>query len=157
MKRAVSLLTAFMIVVAGSRPIQASTPEITAQIFGIELCPQFICGAAIFSGVVAGRVGTNPPAFGTFAVAILHDDLTDDQTLIRGGVFEIRIGLRRFRGVVEPLGTITYNGNNTFAVEAVLTIQHGGSGVMYFCGTLDHRGFPTISGLIAQQPGVCPQ
>lgn len=158
MKRAVSLLTAFLILLAGSRPVRASNPDITAQIFGIELCPQVICGAAIFSGVVVGRVDNNPPALGTFAVAILHDQLPDplEKANITGGVFEIRIGLRRFRGVV-PSGTLLNNGGNTFTVDAVLTITKGGSGNLYFCGILNHNVFPpTIIGAIDQTPG-CPQ
>jgi len=146
-----------MIVVAVSRPVQAvSDPVIDARIFGIELCPQFICGAAIFSGVVAGQVGNNPRAFGTFAVAIIHEDLPDpgQEAAIVDGVFEIRVRLQRIRGVVSD-GTLTNNGDNTFTVEAVLTIA-GGGGEAFFCGTLDHRGFPTISGTIAQVPGCIP-
>ncbi|MCA1559085.1 MAG: hypothetical protein LC753_13585 [Acidobacteria bacterium] len=153
MKRAVSLLTALMILVAASRPVQASTPAITAQIFGIELCPQFICGAAIFTGVLAGQVGNNPYAFGTFTVAITHEELPQvagQQADLTGGVFEIRVGWRRFRGDVSS-GTLTKNANNSFTVQAVLTIQRGGSGDMNFLGTLDHTVFPpTISGFIYQ-------
>jgi hypothetical protein len=153
MKRAVSLLTAVLILVAGSRPVQASNPEITAQVFGIELCPQFICGAAIFSGVLAGQVDGNPPAFGTFTVATTHEALPQvagAQSDLTGGVFEIRVGFRRFRGVVSS-GTLTKNLNNSFTVYAVLTITRGGSGDMNFLGTLDHTVFPpTISGFIFQ-------
>jgi hypothetical protein len=155
MKRTVSLLTALMILVAGSRHVQASNPEINAQIFGIELCPQFICGAAFFTGFLGGQVGANPAAFGTFLVAITHTTPLpakpeDDPATLTGGVFEIRVGLRRIRGQVVPGGTLTNNGNNTFTVDAVLTIADGG-GVMNFFGTLDHRGFPTISGIISSQ------
>ena len=152
MKRAVSLLTALMILVAGSRPVYASDPVITARISGIELCPQFICGAAFFTGFVAGQVGANPAAFGTFLVAITHDPLPQlpgEEAALTGGVFEIRVGLRRIRGVVSD-GTLRNNGNNTFTVQAVLTITNGGSGDMNFLGILDHRGFPTINGFIFQ-------
>ena len=157
MKRAVSLLTALMIVVAGSRPVQASTPVINAQIFGIELCPQFICGAAFFTGFLGGQVGANPAAFGTFLVAITHQELppdADGQAALTGGVFEIRVGLRRIRGQV-PSGTLTNDGNNTFTVQAVLTIANGG-GDTYFCGILNHNVFPpTIIGAITQVPVDC--
>ena len=152
MKRAVSLLTTLMILVAGSRPVQAaSNPLIHVKVFGIELCPQFICGAAIFSGFVGGQVGTNPAAFGTFAVAILHDPLPQLQLAdITGGVFEIRVGLRRIRGEVSS-GTLINNGDNTFTVLAVLTITHGGFGTMNFAGILNHNVFPpTIIGAISQ-------
>lgn len=154
MKRTVSLLTALLIMVVGSRPVQASTPVISAQVFGIELCPQFFCGAAIFTGVLAGQVDNNPPAFGTFIVAITHEtplpQETNEQVNLTGGVFEIRIGLRRFRGEVSS-GTLTKNVDNSFIVLAVLTITKGGSGDMTFLGTLDHTVFPpTISGFIFQ-------
>jgi hypothetical protein len=41
---------------------------------GIELCPQFICGSAIFSSVFQGSVDDKPTK-GVFSVSVNHDAL----------------------------------------------------------------------------------
>jgi hypothetical protein len=155
MRRAVAVLSVFVMIVGGSRPLQAaSTPVINVSTFGVELCPQSICGAAIFTGVLFGQVGNNPSAFGTFAVAVTHAPLPDpfEAAPVTGGEFELRVGIRRIRGVVSG-GTLFNNGNNTFTVQAELTILSGGSGVVYYTGLLNHNVFPpTIIGTIAQNP-----
>jgi len=154
MKRAVALLSALMIVLATAKPAPASQPFIQVKTSGIELCPQFICGSAIFTGVLFGRVGFNPFALGTFTVAVKHDDLPDPgfDADIRGGGFELKVGLRRYSGIVLPFGgTLHANANNTFNVHALLWIQDGGSGLMIYDGVLDHNVFPpTIKGDITQ-------
>lgn len=152
MKRAAVCSTIVLIVLAGVRPAQASVPVINVNTFGIELCPQFLCGAAIFTGVLHGQVGANNNAFGTFAVAVTHEDLPDQfQTAaITGGAFELRVGLRRIRGVVNE-GILYNTGENTFVVRAVLEIRSGGSGVVFYEGLLNHNTFPpTIVGRISQ-------
>jgi len=66
-------------------------------------------------------------------------------------VFELRVGFRRFRGVVLPGGTLFNNSNNTFTVEATLILTSGGSGQLHYVGLLDHNVFPpTIVGPIFQ-------
>lgn len=152
MRRAVSILTVFVILAASARPLQAaSTPVINVNTVGLELCPQSICGAAIFTGVLFGQVGPGP-ALGTFAVAVTHAPLPDpyEVAAVTGGVFELRVGLRRIRGVVSG-GTLFNNGDNTFTVQAVLTITSGGSGQVLYTGLLNHNVFPpTIIGAISQ-------
>jgi hypothetical protein len=154
MKRAVAVLSALMIVLSTPRPAYASTPYIQLRTSGIELCPQFICpSGAIFTGIVFGRVGFNPWAFGTFTVQVRHAELPlpgDPDASILGGAFEIKVGLRRITGLVTG-GTLHNNSNNTFTVHAELLIQDGGSGELVYDGLLDHNVFPpTVVGNITQ-------
>jgi hypothetical protein len=153
MKRAWVSAAIVLILACGARPAQAaSIPFIDVDTFGIELCPQSICGAAIFVGLLHGDVGANPHALGTFSVAITHEPLPepDHAAPLTGGVFEFRVGLRRIRGVVAG-GVLFNNGDNTFSVRAVLAILSGGTGTVTFEGLLDHNVFPpTIAGRVHQ-------
>jgi hypothetical protein len=111
-----------------------------------------MCGAAIFAGVLVGRVGGNP-AVGTFAVAVTHEPLPSPGHVaaITGGSFEFRVGLRRIRGVVDG-GTLYNTGQNTFVVHAPLKITSGGSGDLVYDGLLDHNVFPpTVVGTVVTQ------
>lgn len=153
MKRAIASVAA-LVLLAGGVPLRAaSTPVINANIFGIELCPQSVCGAAIFVGVLQGQVGSNLNAFGTFGVAVTHEALPDNpggEAALTGGAFEFKVGLRRIRGFVDS-GSLLNNGDDTFTVTATLVITSGGSGSVEFVGVLDHNVFPpTIAGTISQ-------
>jgi hypothetical protein len=154
MKRGIAFAVILLTLAIGSRAVEAaSSPVINVNTLGIELCPQSICGAAIFTGLLQGQVGGNDHALGTFAAALTHDPLPDpgNPADLTGGVFEFRIGLRRIRGVVLPGGTLFNNGNNTFAVDATLFITSGGSGTLHFQGILNHNTFPpTIIGTASQ-------
>lgn len=134
-------------------PVQASSrPVIAGFVSTVELCPQDWCGAAIFWGAFVGRVGWNPLAFGTIAVAVNHGPLPVIAfacTDIPYGEWTLNAGGRRFRGTAE--GDLCYNGDNTFAISAVLTLTEGGTGTMVYEGTLDHTVFPpTNKGTISQ-------
>jgi hypothetical protein len=147
MKRALVSVAILFVLTCGARPAHAqSIPFINIDTFALELCPQSICGAAIFVGVLHGQVGLNPHAIGTFSVAITHDPLPPnegDVAEITGGVFEFRIGLRRIRGVVLPrVSGIRNNGDNTFGIRAVLAITSGGAGILIHEGVLNHNVFP---------------
>jgi hypothetical protein len=62
---------------------------------------------------------------------------------ITGGVFELRVGLRRIRGIVLEEGSgIRNNGDNTFGIRAVLLITSGGAGILIHEGELNHNVFP---------------
>jgi hypothetical protein len=139
---------------AGVRPAEAvSIPIINVNTFGIELCPQFICGAAVFTGLIEGQVGANDHALGTFTAAMTHEPLPEplDTADLTGGVFEFRVGLRRIRGIVMPGGTLLNNGNETFTVDATLVITSGGFGTLFFHGLLNHNTLiPTIIGTVLQ-------
>ena len=46
------------------QPVGASSPTIAGEISGEELCPEKVCGAAIFTGTFQGAVGDKPtPGF----------------------------------------------------------------------------------------------
>lgn len=152
MRRTVATLVilALMLSVAPARA--ASTPVVNVMTYGIELCPQSICGAAIFTGVLYGRVGSRPAVIGTFVVAVTHEDLPAPlgTAAITGGAFELAVGLQRIRGVVSG-GTLFNNGDNTFTVNATLTILSGGSGTLHYQGLLNHNVFPpTVIGPLTQ-------
>jgi hypothetical protein len=136
---------AILLLLVGVRPIYAqSTPYIDVKTAGIELCPQIICGQAIFTGILIGRVGFNPLAIGTFVVGVKHELLPDPGKTanITGGGFEFRVGLRRIAGRVVPGGTLFNTGLNTFEVKTALEILSGGSGFLGYGGLLDHNVFP---------------
>ena len=154
MKRIAAVAVTVFALGMGSRAAEAaSVPVINVGAFGIELCPQSICGAAIFTGLLQGQVGANGHALGTFVAALTHDPLPDpyQPAELTGGVFEFRFGLRRIRGVVLPGGTLFNNGDNTFTVDATLFITSGGVGTLHFQGLLNHNTFPpTIVGTVSQ-------
>lgn len=154
MKRGLACAVIVLTLGAGLRPAEAaSIPVINVNTFGIELCPQSICGAAIFTGFLHGQVGGKANAIGTFLTALTHDPLPDPyQTAkLTGGVFEFRVGLRRIRGIALPGGTLFNNNDNTYTVDVTLLITSGGSGTVHFQGILNHNTFPpTIIGTVSQ-------
>ena len=158
MRRVACLLVPVLTLTLAVAPVRAaSTPVINVKTFGLELCPQSICGAAIFAGFLVGQVGQNPNAVGTFIVAANFDgDLPDGENPtigLTGGVFELRVGLRRFRGViVEGEGsTLTFIGGDKFLVRAELQFTSGATGTAQYEGILDHTVFPpTVIGEISQ-------
>ena len=141
------------LLVTGSVTLRAdSLPFVRGNISGLELCPQSVCGAAIFTGLFAGQVGFNPAALGTMAVAVTHEDLPPPHqtAAITGGVWQISLIGRTIRGVVTG-GSLYNNGDNTFRVVVGMCITGGGLGTLSFSGTLSHAVFPpTIKGRISQ-------
>jgi hypothetical protein len=150
-RRALASLVILMLAIV---PIAADSTAINGDIAGIELCAQSMCGAALFVGHFDGQINGRPRV-GAFAGAITHEDLVYGGTAFTtGGTWVIWTPLRTFSGVVLPGGTLTDNGDNTFAVEMTMIITKGGSGVLTFEGTLDHTPLlsgqpPTISGTIS--------
>lgn len=154
MKQRLSWLAIAVVVILGTMPVQASSiPRIRGAVAGIELCPQSICGAAVFVGLFRGQVGVNPLALGTMAVAVNHDPLPDveDAAAITGGFWQLHLlNGRRFVGAVTG-GTLFNNGDNTYHVSVEMLLTSGGTGTLSFEGTLSHNSFPpTISGTISQ-------
>ena len=152
MKPAIRILVIIAIVMT-SVTARASAPVVQGLVSGIELCPQSICGVAVFAGVFKGRIGINPFAIGTIAVAVHHGPLPfieDVCTPVPDGVWVLSSGLRRIEG--GAAGTLCYNGDNTWhiSVDLVMT-SPGTSGTLNLEGTLDHNKFPpTVQGLIFQ-------
>jgi hypothetical protein len=131
--------------------VHASSPLIQGRVSGVELCPQTVCEAAIFTGVFQGRIGLNPFAVGSVTVAIKHQPLPEPghTSAITGGQRELQTLFRRYSGDVDrSTGTIRNNGDLTFHVFAVLVLTDGGSGAVRFDGTLHHDVFPpTVDGI----------
>src|SRR5215211_1819462 len=115
MRRSVSAGVVLAAVLFTVPLLAASSPAISGTISGIELCPQFICGEAVFSGAFAGTVGHKPTA-GVF------------WTAITGGTWMIRTRKAVYAGYVQPGGTLTYNGDNTFTVSLTMVLTTGGTG-----------------------------
>lgn len=154
MKRRLSWIVIVLVLLAGALPVRASSiPVIAGNVAGFELCPQSVCGAAIFAAIFSGQVGNNPYAFGTVAVAITHAPLPDpgDTAAILGGTWSIRLlSGRTFTGVATG-GSLFNNGDNTYHVMVNMLLTGGGAGALTFEGTLSHRVFPpTIVGRISQ-------
>lgn len=145
------LLTPFALVclLLFAAPARAADNPTNAFAFGIELCPESICGSAIFTGLLSGTVAGVNTRLGSFAVAVEHDDLqpnAGDITLINGGSFQLRAGFRTVRGFVVG-GQLVTNGDGTFNVMMQLVSSTGQS--YLFIGKLSHNTFPpTIVGQI---------
>jgi hypothetical protein len=134
----------------------ASRPVLRGLAGGIELCPQFICGFALFAGKLEGELNSRP-VNGGFVAAITHEDLPDVLGVadITGGQWTIRAGLRLLRGDVAGGSILNLNGTQ-FCVSMRMAITDGGTGDLYFTGLLDHGPFPpTIGGVVTQFPVPC--
>jgi hypothetical protein len=152
MRRTFWLSAVLVLAMLGSTSARAaSLPNVQGTVSGIELCPQFICGVAVFAGAFHGQIGWNRWALGTIAVAVTHDPLPEvgDCANITGGAWELRAGLRRIGGYVQ--GRLCANADDTFDVETQLVMTYGGVGTIDFYGLLDHNYLiPRISGAITQ-------
>lgn len=154
MNKPLVLLALLAVLVASPGTVAAtSTPVIVGQVSGIELCPQFVCGAASFAGSFVGMVDTESTT-GSFWGAVTYDGSlppTGESVDITGGDWLIWTQQGTYSGSVRKGGTITNNGDNTYTVSATLRLQHGGHGTLQFTGLLDHNVFPpTIEGSITQ-------
>jgi hypothetical protein len=160
MKRAICVLTIGLMFVLGSTAAQAAPPiTVNGLASGLELCPQFICGIAIFTGVFHGQIGINPNATGIVTVALNHTDLPtlDNKTeaIIKGGVWQLQSFPRGLAGIVLG-GTINISTNDNgdgklFDVQIFLRASDGGTTV--FNGTLDHHPLiPRVAGSLTPFP-----
>ena len=100
-------------------PAKAAPPTFQGGIAGIELCPQSVCGAAIFifeyQGLVDGRLRD-----GWGWMAMNHDDLPDQLfgvSAITGGEGAIYIGHRRYRVSVNGGVLVLIGINNPFIFD----------------------------------------
>ena len=120
----------------------ASNPTIVGEISGVELCPESVCDAAIFTGT-CDCVVNQRHTVGFFWVAIQHDPLHDpfQSSDILGGKWNLTTLRGNFSGKVLD-GTIFNNNNDKFTVTARLRIKKGGRGDVIVSGVLDHSDFP---------------
>ena len=151
-KNRVRVLTIALILLCATS-LSASTPFLQGAVGGIELCPQFICGAAIFVGEFRGTLGNNPFARGSIVAKMKHEELppANGNAAITGGSWEIKTLLRRVGGEVKSGNIHNNNGDGTFAVYATLALDPPGSGEVTFLGTLNHNTtIPTFGGFVLQ-------
>ena len=156
MKRFLQLTIAVIAMTAlASSALAGSTPVITGIVSGTELCFQFICGSAIFGGNAQLQVDGKPRK-GSFLVSVNHEsplpERQGDSVAITGGTWVITTKRQIFSGTIAG-GSVTRLEGNNFAVAAQLDLQDGGTGTIYFSGTLSHEQFPfTIVGVISPAP-----
>lgn len=126
-----------------------SHPAITGTISGVELCPQSICGQAIFAGDFVGMVNKKG-ASGNFLVYVTHAPLAATAA-VTGGSWLIRTEKDKVYAGNVTGGTLTDNGDGTFGVVITLLLTSGGNGTITFSGLLNHNVFPpTIGGTLSQ-------
>lgn len=151
MKRSIGLLAMLALFLMAVRSVEASDPPVVGQLSGVELCPQTVCGAAVFAGTFQGTIGGEPTA-GFFWVAAQHESLPDpgSTSAITGGRWNISTATHFLRGRILG-GTILNNSDNTFTIDVTLDVRKGGSGTIDFLGTLDHNVFPpNLEGALIQ-------
>ena len=156
MKRVLQLAVVVLVMTTvATTALAGSTPVITGIVSGIELCFQLICGSAIFGGDAQLQVDGKPRK-GTFLVSVNHEsplpEPEGDSVKITGGTWVISTKKGVFSGIIpQDGGSITRLAGENFAVTAELLLQNGGTGTIYFSGTLSHEQFPfTVSGVISQ-------
>ena len=152
-----SSLVAIMLAAGAVTLAADSRPVLTGGAAGIELCPQFICGFALFVGQFQGEVNSNP-ASGGFVAAVRHEalPLVGQTADVLGGQWTITAGRRVFSGDITG-GTILNLNGTQYCVTMVLDIDAGGGGTVHFTGLLDHGPFPpTIAGFVTQDPSLLP-
>ena len=137
------------VLLAPARLHAAESTNLAGTVAGIELCPQLVCGSAVFAGrfdgVLDGAEGT-----GTWWVTVTHQELPrpGDSAPITGGTWGMVVGERPLGGVITT-GTILNNGDGTFTVTPRLDVREGGEGTLSLSLVLDHAGFPpTVSGRV---------
>ena len=135
----------------------ASSTSLSGKIAGVELCPQMVCGAAIFIGRFDGALDGTADR-GSWWVAIRHEDLPEPgaRANITDGVWGMSVGEHTLRGVITA-GSILNNGDGTFVVTPQLDIREGGEGALSLSIVLDHGPFPPlVQGNVASESSALP-
>ncbi len=151
MQRSVFLMGFLALYLLAVQPAVGSSPEIVGEVSGVELCPQFACGAAIFTGTCDCSVDDRHTV-GFFWVAVQHDPLPQPfhSSSIFGGNWALTTLRGKFSGNV--LGGNIFNKNDkSFTITATLRLEKGGTGDVVVTGLLDHQEFPpTFEGELGQ-------
>ena len=136
-----------------------SRPVLTGFAAGIELCPQFICGFALFAGQFQGA-GQLPAR----QRRLRRGHHARRSARVLAGSSDYRRTIHHHRGPSHVpwrrdrrREIVSLNLESTqFCVAMTLDITDGGSGQVYFRGLLDHGPFPpTIAGFVTQSPTSC--
>jgi hypothetical protein len=150
------LVGLFTLVSWTANPAVAASPRVHGKIVGIEICPQSVCGAAVFLFEFRGELNDRP-ARGFGWIAIVHEDLPapNAESDILYGTGVLTIGLHRLEigaigGHLYGADLIGEHGSDVFGVDAALVIcnRRGQCGSHVFeHGLLDHETLiPTIEG-----------
>jgi hypothetical protein len=129
----------------------ASNPVIQGEISGVEICAQFACNAAVFTGT-CDCIVDNRKTPGFFWVSVQHDPLpkAGSSSAIRDGKWNLTTLRGSSSGEVIH-GEIFNKGDNTFEIDVTLSIQKNGNGEVKASGVLDHNEFPpTFEGHLLQ-------
>lgn len=153
MKRAMCVLIIGLMFVLGSTAAQADTITtplpVNGLASGLELCPQFICGIAIFTGVFHGQIGNYSNATGIVSVALNHTDLPtlgSPPATITGGVWLLQSFPKGFAGAVLG-GRISIKGNDDKLFDVQILLRASDGRTVFFDGTLNHHPLiPTVTG-----------
>ena len=161
MKKAVAVVALGVIFALGSAIAQAApiplsfSPLLSGNVSGIELCPQFICGVAVFTMGYQGQIGPFRNAAGIITTALNHGPLpiseSDDPATIVGGKWEFHSLFLNFKAdvVTGQIDLIDGSNGKKFHITAELSVTPGGPATLHFDGTLDHTpAIPTIKGSI---------
>ena len=142
-RRGALALVAAVALLAVPGTSRAASTSVAGSVGGVELCPQFVCGAAIFIGAFEGTVDGLDETGGWW-VAVRHDELPrpGQSAQIVGGQWGMTLDGRSVRGGVVTSGTITNIGNKAFVVVPRLAIHEGGAGALALSILLDHAPFP---------------
>ncbi len=150
----------WLIALGTCSPLLASEPSIEGQVNGIELCPQFICGSALFTGVYGGHVDGRP-AVGTWSASVNHEplpELGDDPVAVLGGQWRLRVWVLRgffptrqsFSGAFGQ-GSLAAIEEHLFRVQVPMTIESGGTGPIKLELLLDENSIPQpVTGTLGQ-------
>jgi hypothetical protein len=153
-------ITVLAACVVACSPVRASDPVVAGNIQGVELCPQTVCGSAVFTGLFAGNVG-GKFAFGVWAAGVQHGEPlpgeTDPPVAITGGQWQLQVvvlqgfRLRKVALSGDLVGALAFFDTDQFAIEAVMTVLAGGTGDIQLDALLDHTVFPPgVSGTLSQ-------
>jgi hypothetical protein len=158
---AILLVLTFPLVSLGGTNVEPhelppADPSIEGYVAGIELCPKFICGNALFTGFYRGEVG-GQRAFGTWFAAVDHEPLpTSGSVPINGGKWTLQtwvfsgfsIARLSFSGDFGE-GTLTAEGGNFYRALVPMAVTSGGTGGIHLNLLLNENSFPPpVSGML---------
>ena len=155
MKRAICVLAFGLMFVLGSNAVQAATPTpIAGGVSGIELCPQFICGFAAFTGIFHGKIGNNPNAIGVASIVLNHTALPTLDNPAPASIYQGLFKLQTLSGTISAgvvQGSITLDPKDAdgklFDVHIMLMTSD--FKIILFDGKLDHHPLiPTVAGTL---------
>ncbi|MSQ30470.1 MAG: hypothetical protein EXR64_00355 [Dehalococcoidia bacterium] len=147
-------IVAVLLLAPGSvRATEATT--LAGAVTGVELCPQIVCGVAVFIGRFDGALD-GAPGDGRWWVLVNHEELPlpGDRAGITRGQWGMIVGELPLGGVIAG-GSILNNGDGTLTVAPVLDLRAGGEGTLALFIVIDHAPFPpSVTGNVTASAGT---